>query len=1036
MKLREEASASFTSKAKRLKIRRSLGPCVLLFLFAVNSVWAVDPHTLISQYGHTAWRIQDGYFGGQLTAVAQTADGYLWVGTRAGLLHFDGVRFVPWTPPAGQQLPSLRIRSLLGARDGSLWIGTDSGVSHWVNQKLINLNLQGTIGSIIEDRIGAIWFIDYHNGDTSLCKVIETATQCYGRADGIPDQASGSLAWDAIGNLWIGYEHGVVRWQRGSFTAYNASALKSIEGVDGVEAVAADPDGSILVGMAMPGHGLGLQQLMQGVWKPYQKPGLDGTTLTVATLFMDREGALWIGTLQQGLYRVHGQKVEHFGSADGLSSDFVREFYEDHEGNLWIVTSRGIDFFHSLRVLTFSRREGLGTEVTSVFTSRDGTVWAGGAESLDAIREDGVSSVRTGDGLPGSQVTALFEDHAGQFWVGVDQTLSIYKNGSFRPIKRSDGSPVGEITAITEDKDHNIWAETFHKSSRRLLRIRDFKIQEEFQAPQIPAARQVLADSDGSLWLGLLNGDLARVENGRPEIFHFERTEDSRLQQVMINPDGSVLGASVFGVIGWKNGKQQILTARNGLPCNGVQGLVTDVRGNLWLHMQCGIVEVADAELQKWWEQSDNNVHPRVFDVYDGAQPGEAPWTPAARSTDGRLWFANGSVLQMIDPAHLAGNAAPPPVHVEEIIADRKSYSPQDGLRIPPLPRDLEIDYTALSFAVPQKVRFRYKLEGHDLAWQEPGTRRQAYYSDLPPGKYRFRVIACNNDGIWNETGATFNFGIAPAWYQTNWFRVLCVISSLFVLWLLYWLRVRKISKAISTRFDERLAERTRMARDFHDTFLQTIQGSKLVADDALDEPSDPIRMRRAMVKLSEWLGQATQEGRAALNSLRTSTAETNDLAQALQRATEDCQVPGSIVVNFTVVGETKRMHPIVRDEIYRIGYEAIRNACAHSSASQLEVELTYGQDLSLRVADNGVGIDPDVADRGKDGHFGLQGMRERAVRIGAKLTLASSSALGTEIKLVVPGGIIFQKTGPVRQTLLTKIRALIWRTNQPSKLD
>jgi signal transduction histidine kinase len=238
----------------------------------------------------------------------------------------------------------------------------------------------------------------------------------------------------------------------------------------------------------------------------------------------------------------------------------------------------------------------------------------------------------------------------------------------------------------------------------------------------------------------------------------------------------------------------------------------------------------------------------------------------------------------------------------------------------------------------------------------------------------------------------------------------------------------------MKARFDERLAERTRMARDLHDTFLQTIQGSKLVADDALDEPTDPVRMHRAIEKISEWLGQATQEGRAALNSLRTSTIETNDLAQALQRATKDGRIPDSMAVNFTVVGDAKRMHPIVRDEIYRIGYEAIRNACVHSSASKLEVDLTYGQDLALRVADNGVGIDSSVAELGKQGHFGLQGMRERAVRIGGKLTLVSLPSSGTEIKLIVPGGIIFQKMMPVRRS--EGIRTCFRSKDETSDLD
>ena len=269
-------------------------------------------------------------------------------------------------------------------------------------------------------------------------------------------------------------------------------------------------------------------------------------------------------------------------------------------------------------------------------------------------------------------------------------------------------------------------------------------------------------------------------------------------------------------------------------------------------------------------------------------------------------------------------------------------------IRLPPRTRDLCIDYTALSFVAPQKVGFRYKLEGRDNSWQEPGTRRQAFYNDLSPGKYRFRVIASNNDGVWNEKGATLDFSIAPAWFQTRWFLGLCVLSGAFLIWALYRLRVQQIRKSLSARFDERLAERTRMARELHDTFLQTLQGSKLVADDALEKSSDPVQMRRAMEKLSGWLEEAVQEGRVALNSLRASITQKNDLAEAFERATEECLLVGPVEVSFSVTGQAKEMHPVVRDELYRVGYEAIRNACAHSRGSRLEVGLKYGHDLTL----------------------------------------------------------------------------------------
>jgi signal transduction histidine kinase len=325
----------------------------------------------------------------------------------------------------------------------------------------------------------------------------------------------------------------------------------------------------------------------------------------------------------------------------------------------------------------------------------------------------------------------------------------------------------------------------------------------------------------------------------------------------------------------------------------------------------------------------------------------------------------------------------------------------------------------------PQKVRFRYKLEGHDTDWQDPGTRRQAFYSDLRPGNYRFRVIACNNDGVWNEEGATLGFSIAPAWFQTTWFLVACVVIGAVVAWVIYRLRERQIARAISSRFDERLAERTRMARELHDTFLQTIQGSKLVADDALDPSTDLIRMRHAMEQLSVWLEQAMREGRAALNSLRTTTTQKNDLAEAFRRATDNGFMPGSMQATLSVVGEARNMHPIVRDEIYRIGYEAIRNAYKHSQASRLDVELRYTHDLVLRVRDNGVGIDPSTAALGKDGHFGLPGMRERTARIGATLTMVSSANSGTQITVVIPGGIVFQKES---LTPFEKMKALLRR--------
>jgi signal transduction histidine kinase len=338
-----------------------------------------------------------------------------------------------------------------------------------------------------------------------------------------------------------------------------------------------------------------------------------------------------------------------------------------------------------------------------------------------------------------------------------------------------------------------------------------------------------------------------------------------------------------------------------------------------------------------------------------------------------------------------------------------------EPLQLAALVRDLEIDYTALSLAAPDQVRFRYTLEGHDDGWQDAGKRRQAFYSALRPGAYRFHVIASNNDGVWNDEGAIIAFHVAPAWFQNQMFQGLVITGAAGLLWLFYRLRVRQIASAMTARYDERLAERTRVAREIHDTFLQTVQGSKMVAEHALRDPGDHSRMVRAMEQIFGWLGQATEEGRAALNSLRASTSETNDLAAALRRAIDDCRQGSDIDTSLTLTGDSREMHPIVRDEVYRIGYEAIRNACAHSSARRVEVALDYGRHLSVRVSDNGIGMDTSLAEHGREGHFGLRGMHERAGRIGGRFTVASAPGSGTVITLIVPGGSAFTEAARAR---------------------
>jgi len=359
----------------------------------------------------------------------------------------------------------------------------------------------------------------------------------------------------------------------------------------------------------------------------------------------------------------------------------------------------------------------------------------------------------------------------------------------------------------------------------------------------------------------------------------------------------------------------------------------------------------------------------------------------------------------------------PPPVYVEDVIADRKNYLPGVSLRLPPLTRDLEIDYTALSFSVPQKVRFRYKMEGRDAGWQEPGTRRQAFYTDLHPGKYRFRVIACNNDGLWSEEGATLDFSVAPAWYQTNWFGVACAATLLMLVYLLYQLRLRQLHHQFSIGLEARVNERTRIARELHDTLLQSFQGLMLrfqTVDEML--PARPMDAKKALEGALNRADQAISEGRDAITDIRSSALASHDLAKSITALMTNLSEElaagnrGSVTFRVLVEGTPRTLRPTLQDEIYRIARESLRNAFRHAQAGHIETEIMYGESLRLRFRDDGKGIDPSVVEHGgRTGHWGLPGIRERAKHIGAQLEVWSELGAGTEVELSIPGSIAYE---------------------------
>ena len=1021
------------------KIVRTLSMCTLLTWF-VTAAGALDPHTLISQYGHTAWRAQDG-FPSQIVSITQTTDGYIWIVAEDGesLFRFDGVRFVRWIPP-DRRFPLHAVNSVLGARDGSLWIGASQGLVRWKDGQYTNYTTpeaSAGINAILEDHTGKIWVTRY--GMTvesgSLCWVNGSALECYGKKYGNPSRYGFGITEDSTGDIWFASSE-LYRWHHGSFSTYLAEQTRNQSGPN-LPQVIASPSGNIWAGIDGTGPKAGVQKFSDGKWSSYVVPGFDGRTVMGTTLFVDKRQELWVGTTSNGLTHVHDGVTDHYGAADGLSSDGVDCLFEDREGNLWVGTDGGVDLFRNNAVASFTKAQGLvGNDVNAILTINRDSVWVSDDEGLSVIQTGASTSVRRPI-ISGHSVQSMFLDSLGQVWLNVDKRLVTYQNGQYAELKKADGTPPVEIWAVAtfaEDTAGNLWVlnRTDNPQNDDLVVIRDRRVQQVFHLGESLTA-YLVADPHGGIWTLTEQGVLKHYLDG---IVHQSTRFDREFSptNLSVDADDTVWVATNRGLIRWRDGKLALLDSRNGLPCSGIYSALQDDRGSHWLRARCGILRIAADQWDRWAKSPDSKIQVTAFGALDGFRFGT--WAGAvspavAKTRDGKIWFANGTSVLMVDPGRDA-SLPPSPVHIEELVADHQTYDSPDNVALPHLRGTLEIDYTALSFKIPQRVQFRYKLEGHDEGWQDAGTRRQAFYNDLSPGKYRFRVIACNSDGVWNEAGTFVDFSIRPAWYQTLWFRLCCAVAFLLMLWGAYLLRIRQVESQFAARLDVRVDERTRIARELHDTLLQSFQGAVFQF-----QAARRLFLRNAD-NVSQVMDEAIQaaeagitEGRLAIHDLRPEAAIQRglpDLLNAAGRELAEAQEPNELVPGFrvTVEGEARSLVLPVQDEIYRIAREVIRNAFRHAAAGLIEVEIRYDDDhLRLRIRDDGKGIDPKILEvGGRSRHWGIPGMRERAKRIGSQLDFWSEKDAGTEAELKVPAAKVYEK----RQTN-KRFRLFRWKS-------
>jgi signal transduction histidine kinase/ligand-binding sensor domain-containing protein len=1010
-----------------------------LVLAACPCASALNPSLDINQYAHTAWTLREGFSKGFIRSIAQTPDGYLWLGTEFGLLRFDGVRTVPWQPPPDQHLPSDNIWSLLAARDGTLWIGTSKGLASWKDGKLAHYaELNGQfIVTLLEDHEGTVWAGGFAIPVGRLCAIRSGKAQCYGE-DGRFGHWVESLYEDRGGNLWAGAKTGLWRWKPGPPKDYPLP-----DQVFTPQALIEGDKGALLI--ATNG---GLRQLVNGSAEPYPLRGA-GLSFKPLHLLQDQNGGLWIGTYDRGLLHVHEGRTDVFGQSDGLSGDATLALFEDREGSIWVATANGLDRFREFAVPTVSVKQGLPSAiVSSVLAAEDGSVWFGtpnglarwnsgevtiyGKRNAQAVtgggkRQQEPAAAITDSGLHGA-VQSLGQDNQGRIWISTRRGVGYFENGRFRQL---NGMPGGEFYSITRDRAGSLWISNedvglFHLIGRRVVERVSWDRLVRKDSASVLAADPV----QGGLWIGFLHGGVAYFKDGRvcASYTAADGLGEGNVRGLHLDRDSTLWAATEGGLSRVKNGRVATLTSQNGLPCNAAHWVMEDDAHSLWVYMACGLIRIDRSELDAWAARVDKEIDrvPKyttqvtVFDSSDGVRSHAAlgGYNPhAGKSADGRLWFLPLDGVSVVDPQHLPFNKLPPPVHIEQITADRKLRwqnlwgTAASNLRLPALSRDLEIDYTALSFVAPEKIRFRVKLEGRDPDWKDVGNERKAFYNDLPPRNYRFRAMASNNSGVWNETGDFLDFSIAPAYYQTTWFLLSCVGAFFALLWMLYRYRLYQVAREFNAHMEGRINERVRVARDLHDTLLQAFQGLMLRLQ-VVDEMLPPGKAKQELEETLETGDQAIVEGRNAVHDLRSPTANMNDLVGALRALGQELATGHSANFRLVIEGPRRELHPIIRDEIYRIAREALRNAFAHSGAGHIEAEIGFGERLfRLRIRDDGAGIPPGVLDGGRSGHFGLAGMRERAKQIGSQLTISSGPEAGTEMELSVKGSIAYNKT-------------------------
>ncbi len=958
--------------------------------------YALDPSKALTQYSHRIWDQEEGMVEPTVYAILQSHDGYLWLGTQSGVVRFDGQRFRPIRITPGVEPEPVVIRSLYEDRDRNLWAGS-------VGNGLLEIS-----------RSGKRW---------------------YTKRDGLPSDIVTCIVPHGEASLWVCTTQGLVDFHNGPKKTYTiADGLPSIR----VSGICEAKDGTEWIST----FDRGLAMRRDGHFSLFD-PGPTELTGDIRELRCSPDGAVWAAS-DHGLYRIAGSHVEHFTAKDGLPDDDVLSLEQTSDGSIFIGTQTGVARFDKHEWSAYGTKDGLShTAVFSLLSDREGSLWAGTKNGLDQFTDSRVTPYTTSEGMPTNDTGPVVEDRSGTLWIGTRESGLIRFDGHhFSRLTKANGLVDDHILSLLPEADGDLLIGT-QKGLSRLHQGRVVGIYTKRDGLAGNRINSLFQDTDGSVWVGteaglsVLKGDrLARASQfeqlPRENIVALGGGRTTRLfvstgsghlycmrggkMAAFATSDPTRAVASYYhdadhhsiwmgslgsGLIRLKGGSLSHVRVKDGLFDDRIYAILPDDHENFWFASSKGIFRTSRKELEDFADGKRRRVGSLPFTTGQVRFECQSGVDPAAwRTHDGRLWFSTTSGLVVVDPNHLAPNTLPPPTQIETLFVNGQRREPAGSLQLAPFEKNLEVRYAGLSFVTPEKVTFRYILDGYDREWVEAGTRREAFYTNLPPGHFRFRVIATNSDGVWSTNGASLDFTIEPRLYQRRWFFPLMGVLVGLLIWLGYQIRVRNLRR----QFNLVLSERTRIARELHDTLLQGLSGvtMQLQALWTRIPPSGELHMLQDIIKDA---GNCLTEARQSLWGLRNRTGTDNSFADRLMRQTQQAAAGTSIKLVLQVMPAPPPLSPEVEYQLLRIAQEAVSNAIQHAQPKAIEVRLqTVDDTLELMVRDDGVGFSTETQ-HAELGHYGLVGMQERAGEIGARLMITSVRGLGTDVKVMVKTG-------------------------------